>query len=148
MLKAMDLTAESAPAFRVYPYGEDKSAPQDFDDANAAKEALLGSLPDSLVTVVRGQPEMQQFLVEALREQKVPCIMFSAKDEAPQLMVKIALWFEADFKIGFFANPPPDVIKSLQIDKLPALQLLIPQPGANDQVCIALSFVLVHTPHV
>lgn len=135
LLKLLKVEADALPAYRLYPYGPNRTAEGvDYETAEEAKAALLASLPRDTVAVVRAESEMQDVFVSALNEGVVPALLYAEGTEVPAAATKLSLWMRDRYRIVFIPNPSPDVMKQMRIERLPYMQLMVPSAAESGQV--------------
>ena len=127
LLGALDLTWETAPAFRAKPIGEGKEF-KDFETLAEAAAAITDNVPDGLVEVFPDERAFHPFLSKSLQEGGLSVILLTDKTSVPKLFQKLALWMGDMFKYGVFANPNEEVLKQFQVTKIPTIMVMLPQP--------------------
>lgn len=141
ILADMGLTAETAPAFRAYSYGDDKTDFKEYGTAEGAKQHVLASIPEDLVRVIASQADFESYLVDSAMEEKVPVVLFTDKEGIPDLMKKLALWMGDNFSFGVFAGAPEEARKQLGVESMPQMILMVPQLNKENRGQLAFGSV-------
>eukprot|EP00052_Salpingoeca_macrocollata_P009964 m.78099 g.78099 ORF g.78099 m.78099 type:complete len:510 (+) comp17334_c0_seq3:79-1608(+) len=130
LLKFMELSSDTAPKFRCYPYG-DKDTHSDHESVEDAVKAVMASLPENLVTELKQDSDIQSFLLRGFQTGRISVLFFTSKEGIPNLVRRVALWMLDDFNLGVFGNPSEATRKSLGVERVPHLVLMVPE-DAND----------------
>jgi hypothetical protein len=127
LLEALDLTADTAPAFRASHIGEETEF-ADFDTMEEAVADILENVPDGLAEVFPDERAFHPFLSKTLQEGGLAVMLLSEESKMPKLFQKLALWMGDMYKYAVFANPNEEVKKQFGVTELPQLIIMLPQP--------------------
>lgn len=135
LLKHMNIAAGSEPAWRMYPYGNNKTVDGiDFQTGEEAKTAMLDTLPKDLVHVAKYPSEIQEILIQALNSNRLPVLLFSEGKAVPSLLVKLGLWFIDSYYMAYVPDPSEELRKQFNIERLPLLQIMIATPAEDNRM--------------
>ena len=127
LMGALDLTWETAPAFRAKAIGEGKQF-EDFETLEEASASITENIPDGLCEVFPDERAFHPFLAKTLQEGALSVILLSDKSTVPKLFQKLALWMGDLFSYAVFANPNEEVLKQFGVEKVPQIMVMLPQP--------------------
>lgn len=103
----------------------------DVTESDEAKQSLLESLPDDVFPV--NAESMNVFLSQSIERRKLSIIVLSEKSYPPMMVRNIATFMKKIASVGFFPNPPMEVLAQFgnPPPPVPSVVAMFPQPGSN-----------------
>jgi len=125
---------------RLRMYMEDKGEHEDFTGAATCEEdcmeieAMSDFVTENMPNFVQavGGTTWNAFLEPAAERPRV--LLLSKKDNPTALYKSVALHYKGVLTCGLFANPPQNVLESLQVKKLPQLLVFFSQNGTAESI--------------
>merc|ERR1711871_232059 len=96
-----------------------------------AKQSLLESLPDDVFPV--NAESMNIFLSQSVERRKLSILVLSEKAYPPMMVRNLATFMKKIASIGFFPNPPMQVLANFgnPPPPVPSVVAMFPQPNSN-----------------
>ena len=103
----------------------------DISEHDDAKQSLLESLPDDVFPV--NAESMNIFLSQSVEQSKLSILILSEKAYPPMMVRNIATFMKKIAAVGFFPNPPKEVLANFgnPPPPVPSVIAMFPQPDSN-----------------
>jgi len=107
-----------------------------------AKQSLLESLPDDVFPL--NVESMNIFLSQSVERRKLSIVVLSEKAYPPMMIRNIANYMKKIAAIGFFPNPPKEVLANFgnPPPPVPSVVAMFPQPNSNSMSDEGVGFAI------